>query len=376
LDIQTEWFIASQFLAEGTVVAVQPLGDGLINDTLLVTTDCAAVPRFVLQRINREVFRYPERIMANLERLNRHCGTGQDPFRKTSGNFELRLPSLIPCVDGKNCFIGESGDYWRALTYIENSHPLDRLESPDDAERIGFTLGSFHRRVSDLDPQSMADSLPGFHIAPLYFSQYEAARAGAPPQIPAGSPADLRYCENFIDARRGMVPVLENAKREGRLQEQVIHGDPKLNNFLFAAEGRKVMGLIDLDTVKSGLIHYDIADCLRSCCDRAGESDRSASAAFDAGLCEAILKGYFNAAGSNLSDAAIDLLYEAIRLLPFELGLRFLSDYLEGNRYFKVENPEQNLFRAMDQFKLVRSVEEQENSLRQLVRAILRGVEN
>jgi len=154
---------------------------------------------------------------------------------------------------------------------------------------------------------------------------------------------------------------LEQAKQHGLLPLRVIHGDPKLNNFLFAKHSGRVVSLIDLDTVKPGLVHYDIGDCLRSCCHVEG------SDTFDPAICAAILKGYLAEAGKFFSVYDYDYLYDAIRLIPFELGLRFYTDYLEGNRYFKVTEPLQNLHRATGQFRLCASILAQESVIKSLI---------
>ncbi|MGH8557487.1 MAG: phosphotransferase enzyme family protein [Methylococcales bacterium] len=370
MDKRAEHFIANRFLPDGSVVSVQALGKGLVNDTFLVMADSIALPRFVLQKINRVVFPYPHKITANLECLTRHLSGRADDHEQSGSTEKFRLPSLLSCTNGTNCYIEESGDYWRALTYIEDSQPLDRLESSEDAEQVGLALGRFHNQVLDLNADLMQDSLPGFHITPLYLSHYDEVVGSRTRSKRPGTSAELRFCEQFVAARRTIVPVLENARRDGRLRPRVIHGDPKLNNILFATQSRKALGMVDLDTVKSGLIHYDIGDCLRSCCNIAGESEEGAKAGFDLDICEAILAGYFKESRAFLTASDLDHLHDAIRLLPFELGLRFLSDYLEGNRYFKVEFPEHNLIRASVQFQVVKSVEKQEKAIRSLIRSI------
>jgi Ser/Thr protein kinase RdoA (MazF antagonist) len=143
----------------------------------------------------------------------------------------------------------------------------------------------------------------------------------------------------------------------------VIHGDPKLNNILFDASSGLAVAMIDLDTVKPGLIHYDLGDCLRSCCNRAGEGGAE-SVEFDVAICREVLAGYFAAAEQFLTEPDIAYLFDAIRLLPFELGLRFLTDHLAGDRYFHVTEPGQNLRRAQVQFRLVASIERQEKAIR------------
>ena len=369
MDLGSEQDIADRFLLDGKITGIQPLGSGLINDTYLVETDSSKRPRFVLQRINGTVFPFPDRIIANLERLARHFAQRSAQIDPAATGERFQLPFLLSSREGQNCHIDESGGYWRALTYIERSRTLDRLESSKDAEQVGYALGCFHNLVANLDAESMQDSLPGFHIAPSYLEYYDRLSVSQARGLPIGKSSDLKYCADFVDARRKYIPVLEKAKRNGNLKLQVIHGDPKLNNILFETTSRSAFAMVDLDTVKPGLIHYDIGDCLRSCCNRACESIESPDdAIFDLDICEAILLRYFQERRASLSRSDIDYLYDAVYLLPFELGLRFLSDYLDGDRYFKVDNPRQNLSRALIQFTLVRSVEKQERGLRQLIR--------
>ncbi|MGR9106665.1 MAG: phosphotransferase enzyme family protein [Gammaproteobacteria bacterium] len=368
--------IAKRFLGRGRVAAVQRLGNGLINETFLVTSDSCDIPRFVLQKINNKVFPFPERILANLEQLTRHLAERVAAAGQSARGEDFRLPELLPSTDGRNCVITESGECWRALTYIGNSEPLHRLESRNDAEQVGFALGRFHNLVRDLDSRLMQDSLPGFHRTPAYLSQYDRLRCGSERRKLPGSPSDLRMCEDFVLVRRALAAVFEQGELQGRLLPRVVHGDPKLNNILFDRQSRKAVAMIDLDTVKSGLIQYDIGDCLRSSCNAAGESGKDpGSVRFDLDRCEAILVAYFHECGPDWSAVDLDYLYDAVRILPFELGLRFLSDYLDGNRYFRTEFPDHNLIRAQVQFSLVHSVEEQETQIRSLIRKVSSGLE-
>jgi Ser/Thr protein kinase RdoA (MazF antagonist) len=211
--------------------------------------------------------------------------------------------------------------------------------------------------------------LPGFHIAPAYLARFDEITAGLRPR---SSPAELQGALAFVEARRSGTGVLEEAKRQGKLSLRVIHGDPKLDNVLFDETSGRAVSLIDLDTVKPGLIHYDLGDCLRSCCNCAGESGQEPW--FDLSLCHAILGGYLAETGDLLAPTDLDYLYEAARLLPFELGLRFLTDYLAGDVYFKVDEPGQNLRRAWTQFHLVESVEQQKPAILAMFQGLgLRG---
>ena len=179
---------------------------------------------------------------------------------------------------------------------------------------------------------------------------------------------EIREAVAFAAARQGTAGVLEEARQTGQIPERVIHGDPKLDNFLFDRSGRQALALIDLDTVQPGLVHYDIGDCLRSCCNRRGETaDGDAGPSFDLALCRDLLGAYGEQVGDLLLPAEVELLYDAIRLIPFELGLRFLTDHLEGDRWFRVSQPGENLGKARTQFALAADIERNEAAIRAII---------
>ncbi len=334
--------IALQFSHGLAIADLQRLGNGLINDTFLVTT---AASCFVLQRVNRQVFPAPELISANLLALSQHV--------RRRGNVKLQLPETLKTNLGQLFYQADSGDFWRAQSFIAQTESLETLGNSADAEQAGFALGHFHHLFSDLEPALLHDTLPGFHITPRYLSHYHHVLGQASAKDP--------YCADFIEQFGHIADTLEQAKQQGLLPLRVIHGDPKLNNFLFDVRSRHVVSLIDLDTVKPGLVHYDIGDCLRSCC-HIEDTDE-----FDLDICAIILKSYLAEAGSFFSAHDYGYLYPAIRLIPFELGLRFYTDHLEGNRYFKVTDPLQNLRRATGQFRLCASIMAQETQVNSLI---------
>ncbi len=352
--------MAGAFDLGGDIRDVHAHGQGLINDTFLVTTDSGR--RAILQRINRHVFPEPARIMANMRMLSEHVRKRQ--AGETSVR-ELRLPEIIPARDGKDFALDPQGGFWRAMHFIDNTITLTAIAGEAQAGEVGFALGRFHALTHDLDPARMHETLPGFHNAPAYFARF--LRASARPRVPAAS-RELLYCLDFVETRRRLTRVLETAKREGRLRMRVIHGDTKLNNFLFDADTGRAVSLIDLDTVQPGLIHYDIGDCLRSCANPAGESPGDpASARLDLDISQAILDRYFAETRGFLTHVDRDYIYDAIHLIPFELGLRFFTDHLEGDCYFKTDRPGQNLHRAMTQFALTLSIEKNEGKIRSLI---------
>jgi Ser/Thr protein kinase RdoA (MazF antagonist) len=347
--VNTLLSIAKQFAI--AVTEITPLGNGLINDTYLVITPSSP---FVLQRINRSVFPAPEQIMDNLATLNRHIA------QKVGAPIKLQIPNVLKTTDNSSLYQDQNGDYWRALIFIANTESIETIGTVGDAEQVGFALGHFHRLISDLDPLLLHDTLPGFHITPDYLKRYHQVTQQS-------DQLKDRYCADFIARFQSIADDLENAKQRGFLSLRVIHGDPKLNNFLFDKLSKKIVSIIDLDTVKPGLVHYDIGDCLRSCCSTSGP------AGFDLDICAALLKSYLSEAGAFFTEHDYHYLYPAIRLIPFELGIRFYTDYLEGNRYFKVLKPEQNLQRAADQFRLCESIMEQEPAIKLLILQLQRS---
>lgn len=337
---------ARQF--SSAIFNISPLGNGHINDTYLVET--AGQP-FVLQKINKHVFPHPEQIMANLTLLNQHF-RGLNEIKAV-----LKLPEHIAMENGSAFFQDEQGDYWRALGFIENTESLETIANVSQAEQVGFALGQFHRLTQTLGTERFHDTLPGFHVCPNYLAHYQGIERVT--TLPENA-----YCTDFIARYHTIAHDLEAAKHRGLLAMRVIHGDPKLNNFLFDKESQRVVSLIDLDTVKPGLLHYDIGDCIRSCC------HDLATDQFDLNCCKALLTSYLREMGGYFTAHDYEFLYPAIRLIPFELGLRFYTDYLEGNRYFKVQDETENVFRAIAQFRLCANIIDQEVEIKKLIKIL------
>lgn len=286
--------------------------------------------------------------MANLTMLSQHVA------QKLRASVKLQVPEVLKTTDNAPLYRDENANYWRALSFVADTESMETIGTIGDAEQVGFALGHFHRLLSDLNPLLLHDTLPGFHITPEYLKRYHQVR-----QQQAKS--ENSYCADFIARFQHIADDLEAAGQQGLLSLRVIHGDPKLNNFLFDKHSKKIVSIIDLDTVKPGLVHYDIGDCLRSCC------HISEPVGFDLDICAAVLRGYLAEADAFFTEYDYHYLYPAIRLIPFELGLRFYTDYLEGNRYFKVVEPEQNLQRAINQFRLCENIITKEPAIRRLI---------
>ncbi|MEO0375502.1 MAG: aminoglycoside phosphotransferase family protein [Cyanobacteria bacterium P01_A01_bin.17] len=359
--------IAAQFAQKGRVATAQEFGQGNVNDTYLVTLDSGEAP-FVLQRINTHVFRQPELVMRNMRTFTEHVRQRQ---RTDSLCAERRwdVPQVLLTQSQQDRWLEPDGTVWRAISFIDAAQSFDTIQSLDHAREVGYGLGMFHHLISDLPSAQLADTLEGFHITPRYLQQYESVLE----QNSMGSSPEVNYCLAFICDRTSLAHTLETAKAKGLLPLRLMHGDPKINNIMIDAVTGQAVSLIDLDTVKPGLVHYDIGDCLRSSCNPLGEeTDQWESVCFDLDLSQAVLRGYLSVARSFLTQTDYEYLFDAIRLIAFELGLRFFTDYLMGDCYFKTQYPDHNLARALVQFKLTESIEAQERSLKAIIQDLRR----
>lgn len=345
---------AAAFCRDGGTCPIDRLGEGNINASYLVRG--APVP-FVLQKINGEVFPEPRRVIDNfgiitdhLRRRRRELGVDfltAGPLRTLAGAMHYR--------DGR-------GGFWRAQTYLSDGR-AGTLADEGQIMRAGRTLARFHLLAADLDVVRLAEPIPGFHHLPRYLAEFD--RVLAENSRPAGD--EVRFCLETIARERDGAGLLEEARESGVLAVQPIHGDPKIDNFIFSGIGE---GMLDFDTVGAGLIHYDLGDCLRSCCNRAGErGGDSGGVSFDLGRCRLLLAGYFTE-NPLPGEAQRALIFEAVSLITFELGVRFFTDHLRGNTYFRVAEDGENLARAVRQFRLVADIAAKEREIRGLIKAV------
>jgi Ser/Thr protein kinase RdoA (MazF antagonist) len=357
--------VAEQFDCVGKVLAVQRYGSGNVNDTFLVTLASDPREKAILQKVNQQVFRRPELIILNMRAFMNHIQMADRRCAAMQGR-RWETPGIIGARDGADYWRDPEAGFWRMTTFVKGAQTFDTIRDRQHAGEIGYALGRFHSQVSGLPVQNLYDTLEGFHVTPLYLAHYDAVLANVHRQA---SP-DISYGRDFVARRRAWAAVLENAVQAGELLMRPIHGDPKVNNILIDDVTGQAVSIIDLDTVKPGLVHYDIGDCLRSCCNPLGEETEAFTAVrFETDLCEAILAGYLAEARHFMTGKDYDYIYDAVRLIAFELGLRFFTDYLEGNVYFKTKDAEHNLRRALVQFRLVESIEAQAGAIRAIVNA-------
>ncbi len=320
------WQAAEQFSLTGEIEDARVYGDGNINDTYLVTSKHEE--QLMLQRINTHVFKRPKLIIANMRVFTEHV-RGKLKHESNDPHRRWDVASILSTKQGDDFYVDPQGNFWRATTFINRARTFEKVQSESHAQEVGYALGRFQSLLSDLDPQRLHDTLVGFHIIPQYLQTYDEVMSQNPQTRDS---TEARYCHRMIADRRGWAPILEDAKDQGLLQVRTMHGDPKVDNIMICDDTGQAVSIIDLDTVKPGLVQYDIGDCLRSSCNPLGETPNNIdNVRFETDLAKAILEGYLSVANQFLTKNDYRFMYDSIRLLAFELGLRFFADYLAGN---------------------------------------------
>ncbi|HID69453.1 MAG TPA: aminoglycoside phosphotransferase family protein [Desulfobacterales bacterium] len=336
--------VLSRFFSPSSLVEVTSLGQGNINDTFLVHTDDKPV---VLQRINDQVFPNPQILINNLQILSSYLLSRPDPDAE-----QWQEAVLIPALDGSLSIQDNRGSLWRALSYIKDSISVSSAQTALQAEQTGWALGHFHKRLVKLDVKKMQTALPGFHNLCNYLTLYEKTDKK---NLDTNSP-EIQFCLTTIRKEQKNALALEKAITKGIIRQKITHGDPKIANVLFDKQSALAISLIDLDTVGPGILQHDIGDCLRSVCNIAGEESDPGKVSFDLNFCEMTLRGYFQEAGTLLTHVDRELIYDGVKAIAFELGLRFFTDYLQGGIYFKCKTPEETLQKALVQFMLLQDI--------------------
>jgi len=356
-DVRT---VVRQFEIPGEFLSAEPYGSGHINDTYCVVFNQAGQQvRYIFQRINHVVFKNPVALMGNIARVTRHLG---GKFAGAS-DASRRSLTLISARDGKPFHHDAAGNCWRAYLFIEQARTYDAVESPAQAFEAAKAFGLFQKMLANLPAPRLHDTIPDFHHTPKRFLALEKAVAAD-----AFNRAVLAKPEiEFALRHKSITSVL----MEANLPERVTHNDTKFNNVMLDDETGQGICVIDLDTVMPGLALYDFGDMVRTTTSPVKEDERDLSrVTMQFPMFEGLVRGYLSSAGGFLTKDEKRLLAFSGKLITFEIGLRFLTDFLSGDTYFKVHRDGHNLDRCRTQFKLVESIASQEDAMNELVASI------
>ncbi len=358
--------VAGLFETGGRLVEAVPYGRGHINDTYLATyAREVGTFRLIHQRINEAVFRDPEGLMENVERVTAHLGM------KLAGrpDAERLALKLVPTKSGAAFAQDRLGGYWRSYRFVEGGVTFDTVDGPERAFEAGRAFGQFQAQLSDLPGPRLKDTIPNFHDSVKRIEALESAiETDACGRVSDAGP-EIEFARKW----RSLAGALLELHQAGVVSERVTHNDTKVNNLLFDENTGEALCVVDLDTVMPGLAPYDFGDLVRTAVSPAAEDERNLSLVeMRMPVYEALLRGYLKGTGSLLNSAEIECLTLAGKLITYTIGVRFLTDHIAGDRYFKVHREGHNLDRCRTQFRLAESIERKEHELTRLALRIAR----
>ncbi len=356
--------VAAQFRLYGDFKQAAPYGGGHINDTYAAVFDQGGGPvRYILQRINHHVFKNPSAVMENVSRVTAHLR--QKLEASGARDISRRVLTLVQTHDGRTWDVDAEGNHWRCYLFIERATTFEEIQTPQQAFQAARAFGNFQKLLADLPAPRLRDTIPHFHHTRRRFDAFLLAVEQNPDQRAAGVAREIAFCRQ----REPMVDVLLKLQEQGQVPERVTHNDTKLDNVMMDDATGDGICVIDLDTVMPGLVLYDFGDLCRTATRPTPEDERDlARVEMRLDLYGALVRGYLGAAGEFLNAAERAHLTFSARLITFEIGLRFLTDHLEGDRYFKIQREGQNADRARVQFKMVESFERHEVAMERLVK--------
>ena len=346
--------IASQFALEGAITAIDSLGEGFINDTFIVRT-AGDAPDYVLQRINHRVFQDVDLLQRNIERVTSHIRRKLTEAGRE--DVERRVLRVVPTKDGKLYYF-DGENYWRMMVFIAGSVTHESITGPL-AYLTGQAFGEFQSMLADIGEGALGETIPNFHNIEFRVEGFKESIA----RDSAGRLKDVQKLVEEILERAEVMCKAQQLYRAGRLPKRVTHCDTKVNNLLFDEQG-KPLCVIDLDTTMPGFVLSDFGDFIRTGANTGAEDDPDLdNVSVNMDIFRAFSKGYIRSAGSFLTPTERELLPFGAKMLTYMQTVRFLTDYLDGDTYYKIKFPEHNLQRSYAQFKLLQSIEAHEQEM-------------
>lgn len=342
--------IFKQFKPDAKILSCEELASGHINDTyLLVATE---KPYYILQRINHGVFKDVAGLVNNKVKVSRHLCTKLSHLSEEE--LSRSVLSFVLTKEGRAYFEDTEGNFWNVMIYIDQSKTFETVHKEQVAYEGGKLFGEFLNLTSDFDPAELIEVIPQFHDMSFRFSQFDASlQRASKNRLESAKEQILR-----VEELKEEMHILQNLKDEGKISLRVTHNDTKISNALFDLND-KGLCVIDTDTVMPGIIHYDFGDAIRTICNTAAEDETNLDLVeFNVPYYQAYLKGFLEKTASSITPLELKYLPLAAKTMMFIMAIRFLTDYLNGDIYYKTKYPEHNLDRSKNQLKLIQSFSE------------------
>lgn len=342
--------IAELFALEGEIESVIPYGEGHINDTFLVSIKNND-NKYILQKLNTKIFSNYRGLMDNILQVTQYL---RDIVEKEKGDALRECMTLVPTKKGEFYYV-ENNSCWRTYIFVSDTVVYQIIDSPAVFENTGEAFGKFIARLDGFDARSLCEVIPNFHNTCDRYLKFLAS-------VKADKASRVKTAEKeieFVNQRKDMISAIVDALDSNEIPLRVTHNDTKINNVLIDKNTKEAICIIDLDTIMPGSLLYDFGDSIRSGCNTALEDEKDLTKVnFDISLYEAYCKGFLKGIGEKITEKEISMLHLGAIIITLECGIRFLTDYLDGDGYFKTDYPEHNLVRCRTQFKLVKRMEE------------------
>lgn len=358
--------VLQQFDFKGNLVSCKLFGSGHINTTFLaVYDDNGAEWKYVVQKVNPNVFKDIDRLMENIFSVTSYL---RKEIRKYGGDENRETLHFIKTKSGGKYYKASNGDFYRAYVFVTDSVSYNSVDSAELFGQSGVAFGKFQRLLSDFPADTLYETIPNFHNTQY---RYENEFLPAVEKDIAGRVLECPEEIEFVNSRKDYCPRLVDLVKDCKLPIRVTHNDTKLNNVMFDAHSTKAICVIDLDTVMPGLALYDFGDSIRFGANTAEEDEKDLDkVSIDLDYFKAYVQGFLSEAGNSLTQCEKDNLAFSALLMTFECGMRFLTDYLNGDTYFKIDYPEHNLVRARNQFTLVADMEKHMDEMENIIKSL------
>ena len=350
--------VVSNFQFQENLLTAENYGNGHINDTYLLRFEGE---KMILQHMNKAIFNRPVELMENIVNVTSYL---QNIIEKHGGDPKRETLNVILTKSGEPCYCDSNGEYWRAYRFIEGAICYEQVEHVEDFYQSGLAFGNFQRLLAEFPAETLHETIAGFHDTRARFQVFKQAVA----EDICGRAAEVQDEISFVMEHEHLANVFGELMDKGELPVRVTHNDTKLNNIMMDAKTGRGLCVIDLDTVMPGLAMNDFGDSIRFGASTAAEDERDLSkVSCSMELYEAFAKGFIEGCGGRLTDIEIDLMPRGAQVMTYECGMRFLTDYLQGDVYFKTHREGQNLDRCRTQFKLVQDMENKWDTMCEII---------